>query len=299
MTESLPSHVVPAAPTGEQLLEHLRAHPPRAPRRYGSALLLVIGVVIGVMVFSGPSLLSLLLPWAAIVGVFIWAARQKQLVTAVQNGVRSVRELTLLRRPREAADRAWRLIPDLAPFADLHVQTVMLMATNYTAQRAFDPALAAQDYLIEHIPDDHPVNRIVRLQRLFGWLHEDRLSDADDELRQLERADLDPMGLAMRRVARLYQQIKTNHHQEAVEDLDAGDLVRELRPAGVEAAAGFALAACAALQVGRLVDAMAWWRRATMLLPPDAVVRDTPELQPLLRLPPAPTLARCLAEDGA
>jgi len=299
MTEPQGAQLHPAPPTGEQLLGHLNAHPPRAGRRWRPGILLLVGVVIGVMLFSGPSLLGIVAPWLLVIGFVVWAQMKKRQVLDLQNRLRTVRELTLLRRPAEAGRHAWHLIPDLTRFADFHVQTVMLLATNYMAQRAFDPAVTAQDYLIEHLPEAHPVNRVVRLQRLLGLLHEDRLSDADDELRKLERTQLDPIGQAMLRVARLYQQLKTHHAQDAVAriDEDGDELIDQMRCAGVNGGVGYALAAAAYLAVGRDDDARTWWRRATLLIPPAVLAADAPEIQPLLDLPPAKSLSDAMRED--
>lgn len=287
-----------AAPTSDQLLAHLHAHMPQAPRRWRPGVLLAIGVAVGVMLFAGPSLIAMLAPWLVVGGFLFWAQYKRREVSSLQNRLRRAREATLLRRPEEANDRAWHLIPDLVHFADFHVQAVMLMATNYMAVRAFEPAVAAQDYLIEHLPEQHPVGRVVRLQRLLGLLHEDRLSDADDQLRKLERTDLDPMGRAMLRAARMYQQIKTGHTEDAAEQIDADSLMNDMRWAGTDGGVGYGLAAAALLAEGRADEAQTWWHRATLLLPPESITRDVPELTPLHQLRPAKTLADAMREDG-
>jgi len=301
MTDSPQPSPSPAPPTANELLAHLQAHMPQPQRRWRTGLLLIVGVVIGVMLFTGPSLIGIIAPWLVIAGFIGWAQWNKIRLLGLQHRLRNVRELTLLRRPERAAQQAWQLVPDITRFADFHVQTVMLMATNYMALRAFEPAVTAQEYLIEHLPDEHPVSRIVRLQRLLGLLHEDRLSDADDELRKLERTQLDPIGRALLRVARMYQQIKTNHTRDATSELDeAGDeLIEQMQHVGVDGGVGYALAAAAYLAVERRDEAQTWWHRATMLVPGSALTQDAAELKPLLELQPARTLAQAMREDHA
>lgn len=282
----------------EQLRAFIESCAPLPQRNFRLFVLLGLGALMGVVLFSGPSMIALLLPWVVVIGFFGWLYYQRRRMTEAQRSVRAVQELTVLRHHDEALHQAWRILPSLRRWADLHVQTVLLASADLMAVNAYENALAAQDYLLEHAPDDHPLARMVRLQRTMALLHDDRLADADDELRRLSRLKLGPLGQAMRRVGELYQQLKTGHHVDAVESLDDdAAFISQLRPLGVDAGYGYAMMATMYHHTGRTDAAQRWWHRATMLVAPQRLADDLPETRPLTALQPATTLAEAMEAD--
>jgi hypothetical protein len=122
------------------------------------------------------------------------------------------------------------------------------------------------------------------VQRLFALLAADRLVDADDELRRLrdltETDEPNPLAAAMT-LAQLWQRIVTNHFDDAA--AMRHHLVEKLRPLGVEAGYGYALlhhpaAHTSTTPIDADADAHTWWRRATLLLSPAALVHRLPML---------------------
>ncbi len=286
-------------PDADLLRQHVDAHAPRSSRWSRLAPLGVLVAGLFVLLFAPPSAVTAMLPWALLGGLVVWLHGQKRKMFEAQRGVRGVLELTALRRPRDAESVAWHLLPDLQRWPDMHVQGVLLLGANLMALRAWEPAIEAQDYLLDHIPEDHPTAHLLRAQRAMALLHEDRLVDADTEIRALRRAPLDdPTAAALAALAELYQQMKTNHHADALAQAEHEDPRRTLAPLGGEAAHGYALIALAAHRSDRPTEAGNWWRAATLLIDPDRLIADMPDLAALRDLHPADSLAQVMERDG-
>jgi tetratricopeptide (TPR) repeat protein len=286
-------------PDAEQVLAHIRAWMPR-PRQRGRTLAVLaaaaLGVVIAVLVL--PPVAAALVPWLAIGGFVAWVLHRKTAAAKAQRGIASAHELTALRQPREAIGAAWAILPRLKPWPELHVRAVMLLAANLMRVRAFDAAAHAHDYLLEHIPRQHPAGLTTQLQRIMALLQEHRLADADDALRALPRTELPPISEAMRRLAELYRQVKTNNLAEAREQIEADGLVDALQPLGADGGLGYAMAAVVCDLDGDADQAETWWRRATRLIAPHALAYHLPEAARMLDRPAAPTLDAAMREDG-
>ncbi|MHB1155337.1 MAG: hypothetical protein ACYC26_00720 [Phycisphaerales bacterium] len=285
----------PVPPTAEQLRDRVRANlPVQSPaRRY--AFFALIGLLLGSLLLGSiqPGLQAVLL--LAALSLVIWMFIQRRAAEQVQRQIQQLHELVVLRHDAPAATLAWSLIPKVRHLPDAHVQTVMLLAVSCARLDAYDAALAAHHYLLEHIPSRHPTSLLIRLQQVMAMLHEDHLVDADAEIRRLSHADLPGTGHAMLQLAMLYQQIKTHHHADAVTQADA--VAPSLQPLGIEAGYGYAMLATAFHHTRQPQPASNWWHQATLLMPPDVICHDIPETAVLLHLPAEPSLHDCMERD--
>ena len=128
----------------------------------------------------------------------------------------------------------------------------------------------------------------------------DQLTDADNSLRRL-RYVLDKYpgtiisaGYCM---GQLYQQVRTNHFQDLLDNLDG--VMDKLRPLGIDAAPGYAMIALACFAMRQtddklLAQATVWWGRACLLMAPEVLVNRFDELKAIARGP----LAAAQAVDG-
>lgn len=287
-----------ALPDASTLRTHVQEHAPR-PRpwqRFVVPGVLAAGLV--VLFMTPATTLGSFVPWAMLAAMFIWIANKRRDLLLAQQGVRQVQELTALRRPMDAIQVAWHLLPNLAKYPDMFVQGVMLLGSNLMAVRAWDPAIEAQSFLLEHVPAEHPTGRMIRAQRLLALLHDERLADADAQLRNLQRVQLDPIAASLTQLAQLYQQVKTHHDVDAIASFADSDPQRVFAPLGTEAGYGYAMLALAAYRTQQHDMAAVWWRRATLLIPPHDLELDLPELATLRELTPAAGISAVMREDG-
>ena len=273
-------------PTPEQLAAHLDEHPPRPPSPWmARAPLIVMVVAIAAAVALGGAYAAIL-PWLVLLGVFVFLTVRIKQGRSLEHGATRAQELAMLRHYPEAMRRAWRLVPSVTRQPSLYVRCVALLSQSLQQVRAYDAAITGYDRLLEHLPREHPGAVQLRTFRAICALHADRLADADDTLRQL-RGVIEPyaqgaVGAAFR-LAELTQNVRTHHYTEALERAD--QLLDDLRPLGVEAGYGHALVALCHKEdraqrdeASRRQQVDLWWRRATLLLPPAALVERYPEL---------------------
>jgi tetratricopeptide (TPR) repeat protein len=279
-------------PSPEQLQAHLRRCGPRRTVQPRQILLSICVIALAIwMLGAGHPLLSLV-PWLLLVGLLIYMSVRARRQQTLLRQVRRISELAMLRRSVEALRAAWQLLPSLSAMPQAHGQVVTVLTSVLAHLRAYETALVACDYLLPHIPPDHPASYMIRAQRLLALLHTDRLTDADDAIRNLRSAGLDPLSAAMLRTAELYRQIITRHNEDAAASAD--DAIASLQPLGVDAGFGYALLATAYFRLDDAEHARAWWRRATLLLPPAAIFDALPETSPLADLPASPTVHQFL-----
>jgi tetratricopeptide (TPR) repeat protein len=273
-------------PTPEQVRDYLQQNEPQGPNRWTGLLpFIALGVVMG-MAFTSHHALAALLPIAVVVGLLaILSWRVRSLKRIEQRAVR-VQELTLTRSFPQALRLAWRVLPDLRALPELHGRTVAAIAHCLDQVKAFDAAIVSYDYLIVHLPNDHPGAVQLTIQRSIAQLFADQLADADDALRRLrnmiERYRDSAIG-ASYRLAYLVQQVFTGHYADAIEESD--NLIDDLRPLGVEAGYGYALMALSHHKLDGK-DTNLWWERATLLVEPASLVERFDQLDPLRMLAP-------------
>lgn len=285
MIETDPAGFSPPSP--DQLKAHLRRHPATGPSRLFAWLpiLALAAAVVSMMWVESSWLQSL--PWMILVAFLGFMVYRVHWARQLEAQVTSVQELTMLRRYPVAMRLAWRTLPKVTVAPILHGRIVAFMAHVLDHLRAYDAAIVAYDHLIDHLPLKHPGSVQLRIHRAMAQLNNGQLSDADDGLRALRGAETpmrNPTTGATFRLAKLTQQVCTNHYAEAVNS--AGKLVDDLRPLGVDAGYGHALMAFCFHMLSSADDrlhetAAPWWARATLLLPPAALVERFPELTAL------------------
>lgn len=279
-------------PSPEQLQAHLQRCGPRRTVQPRQVLLAICVITLAIwMLGAGYPLLSLV-PWLLLTGLLIYLSVRARRQQARLQQVRRVSELAMTRHSVQALRAAWQLLPQLSAMPQAHGQVVTVLASVLAQLRAYEASLVACDYLLPHMPPNHPASYMIRAQRVLDLLHTDRLADADDAIRNLRSADLDLLSGAMLRTAELYQQIITRHDHDAASS--AEDAIASLQPLGVDAGFGYALLAMAYFRIEEVEHAGDWWRRATLLLPPAAILDALPETSPLADLPASPTVDQFL-----
>ncbi len=231
-------------PTSEVLLAHLDRHPPHPPSPWLARVPLVIMVAALVVALLMGGVVAIVLPWLALVAVFVYLVVRVRWSRNLERNAMRVQELTMLRRYADALRRAWRLVPTVTRQPNLYVHTVALLSQCLHQLEAYDAAMTGYDRLLAHLPSEHPGAIQLRAQRALAALQSDRLTDADDTLRQL-RSLAEPYAHtaigATVRLAELTQAVRTYHYTDAL--MDADGMLEQLRPLGVEAGYGHALLA--------------------------------------------------------
>lgn len=263
-------------PTPQQVHELIERHPAHAPSPWASAWPWAVVLVLVVLSAAVPAPGLSLLPWLGLAGAFAWFAWQRRQFTQLTTRTQDVQALATLRRDAQALRDAWRLLPKLTRMPPLFGSTVFVIGECLDRLRCYEQAIVVYDHLIDRLPEDGSDAAMIRLRRAMAELQCDRLLDADDTLRRMkgavEAGQFAQPVPALYRLAELMQQVHTHHYAEAMHD--APRLVRQLRPLGVTAGYGFALAAlaCRMLQdhaqvAGADDAARRWWSRATLLVP--------------------------------
>lgn len=282
-------------PTADQLAEHLAANPPAPSAGWRNYLPIMILAVVGLAVLASSSPALALLPWVGLLGAMMFLSGRVRAAQALEQRVMRAWELSMIRRYREALGRAWDLLPACRTRPELHGRVVTVMAHILGELGCDEAAEVAYGYLLDRLPPDHPLALRLRVQRAIAALRADRLADADDALRKL-RAQAEGSGddtlAASYRMARLVQDVRTGHFADAAEQAD--QTADALRPLGVEAGYGHGLLALCfhqlalhdpAADAGRrqqLTEAAGrWWRHATLLIPPSALMFRHAELAAL------------------
>jgi len=289
-------------PTAEQLSRHLEANPPAGAAGWRSRLPLLILVVLGMSLLLSLSPALALLPWLALLALMVFLSARMRAARELQQRVTRTWELSMIRRYREALGRAWELVPQCSKQPELHGRVVTIIAHILGELHQDEAAQVAYRYLLDRLPPDHPLALRLKVQSAIAMLGSDQLADADDALRklrgQIEQTKDDTLG-ATYRWARLLQDVRTGHYADATEQ--AEQTAEALKPLGVDAGYGHGLlalcyhqlalhdpAADATLRTDLADRARRWWDKATLLIPPAALVFRHPDLGPLLRAPNEP-----------
>ncbi len=285
-----------APPTPEQFDAHLRCCPVNPPSKWQARAPWLVALALFALSYltAGPA--SALLPWVALAWLLGHSSIRTRRALALEAQVRRTQEIAMLRRYPEALRRGWRALPRVVPNPMLHGQTVAMIAHCMDTLGSYDAAIVGYDYLLKRMPSGQPITVHIGVSRAAAVLGAERLSDADDSLRQLRGAvepfENTPISAAYR-LAQLTQQVRTHHFAEAVSE--STGLVEALRPLGVEAGYGHALMALchyhcpengpdtnASPDAHR--SARTWWDQATLLLPSGSLLHRFPELAPLTEL---------------
>ena len=296
-------------PSAQQFADYLKSHPVNPPSIWAlrTPMLIAIGLLVLSMVTGGVA--GVLLPWIALAWLFGHSAVRTLRAQALEAQVRRSHELAMLRRYPEALRAGWQQLPASCVNPMMHSQTVAMISHCLDTLGQYDAAIVGYDYLLKRLPGNQPVAVHIGVSRAGAALGAENLSDADDALRKL-RGAVEPykhtaIGAAYT-LTLLAQQVRTHHFEDALNESD--DLIASLRPLGVEAGYGHALMALCyhkkhqadtgselsesninnpqddASTPDALQQARLWWQRATLLLPPEALVDRYPELKPLREL---------------
>jgi len=281
-------------PTAEQLDRHLQQHPAVQSgvwQQRGPLLMVVAVAGLALLMIGQPG--YALLPLLALLGLMAYLSGQAR--TAAELQARSVKawELAMIRRYREALGQAWELLPACRTKPELHGRAVSVIAHVLSELGRDEAAEVAYRHLADRLPPDHPLALRLKLQQATAALTTGRLADGDDLLRRLRshaETSNDPSLGAAFRMARLVQDVHTGHYADAVEEAD--DTANALVPLGVEAGYGYALLAlCHAMlaehdpshedteRIDLANRAKQYWDKATLLIPPAALVYRYPDLQ--------------------
>ncbi|MFN3166045.1 MAG: hypothetical protein ACE37H_03165 [Phycisphaeraceae bacterium] len=283
-------------PTAQQLSQHLAANPPVQAIGWRSRLPVLILVVLGLSLLLSLSPALALLPWLVLMGFVVYLSAKMRAARELQERVTRAWEMSMIRRYREALGRAWELVPLCSKQPELHGRVVTIIAHILGELHQDEAAQVAYQYLLDRLPPDHPLALRLKVRSAIAMLGSDRLADADDALRKL-RGQIDQAkddGLkANYRWARLLQDVRTGHYADATEH--AEQTAAALQPLGVDAGYGHGLLALCYHQLAlhepdadaaRRADladhATRWWDKATLLIPPAALVFRHPDLGPLL-----------------
>lgn len=271
-------------PNEQQVAQHLKNHSLRTPSRLIGLLPLIIlvGVLLVALTVQHP--LAVVLPWFALAGVLIKVHIRVRRLRHRQSELQKVQELSLQRRHREALDLAWQLLAGTTNLPQMHGHTIALIAHSLDQLKAYDSAIVAYSSLIDQLPQQYPGSLQLQIQRAIAQLQADHLVDADDTLRRQRHAVeafANTIVSAGYQLARLIQQVRTNHFTDAIGQ--APTLLDDLRPLGIEAAYGHALMALSYLRLENdpTTNAQLWWTRATLLMPAGTLVNRFAELNSL------------------
>lgn len=284
-------------PTAEQLARHLGQYPamPATVWQQRGPLLMVIAVAGLALIMIGQPGFALL-PLFALLGLMAYLSGQARTAAELQARAARAWELAMIRRYREALGQAWELLPACRTRPELHGRAVTVIAHVLGELGRSEAAEVAYGYLLDRLPPDHPLALRLRVQQAIAALNNGRLADGDDALRKLRgqaEVSSDPSLAAMLRLARLVQDVQTGHYADAAEAAD--DTAAALIPLGVEAGYGYALLAlCFAMRSeydpsvepdqkeSLQQQARQYWDKATLLIPPAALVYRYPELNKLI-----------------
>ena len=246
------------------------------------------------------TLLSLAI-FGALVVVIILGEMRRQ---AVAKWSRQASDFCLTEKWNQAAAPLRMLLLKPVPSSQVRYQALLELAgvAEHTGQ------LAEAEEVYQAITKEQPrglLGSLATLGRAIVLLKLDRLADAEAVLRPLEIAAQQPPFRALVLLGRLYQQIRTGHYREALEEetvkCDAARLGLSTKAAFV-----YGLLALAHEQLSKfptsqeeesgesqrhLARAKELWQMATMLIRPDNLLYKFPELTEIARtLTPAPEL---------
>ena len=260
------------------------SQPRRRLTRFSVFILVGLGVLVLSLISGRESergdILSVILMWLVLTGLlvslFINAARRQ----AMSKWSRKAADLCLMERWEEAADPLRKVLNKPVNMPQIRYQGLLELAG--VAENTGQTDQARQIY--RAISDEQPQGLLCRLARVgeaIVLLKLDQLADADAVIRQLEVGAEGPGLKSLVLLARLYQQIRTGHYAEALEDeTDKCELARK----GLSSKAGYVyglLGLAKHNQADGQEAAGMYWQQATMLIRPETLVKKFPELDKL------------------
>ena len=251
-------------------------------RSGGSMLpLLLVVVVVSTMVMAGgggaPWLQTLMpvLVAGLIVMTFMRASRVAMQQRQEQQAVREIDEAIRLGNWQQAGELLVNVLKQPAKRPHVQVQAMIYLGSVLSHENRFEDVERVYNHLLKNGQLPPQIEAPIRCARAYAMLREDRLTDAYETLSQLKR-DSQGTNSAMVALLELYQKVKTGH------DEDALALFGEKRrifaqQLGHRSADAWALAAAAALRLGRQSQAVEYARNARLLSGRGAMEQRFPE----------------------
>ena len=257
------------------------SQPKRRLTRIGMFILIGLGLLLWSILVGvdseGGKLASMLLLWIVMIGllvsIFINAARRQGLA----RWSRKAADLCLLERWEEAIGPLQKVLNKPVNLPQIRYQGLLELAG--VAEHTGELDQARQIY--RAIGQEQPhglLGRLALVGEAIVLLKLDHLADAETVIRQLEVSAEGPGLKSLVLLGRLYQQIKTGHYDEALEDESKKC---ELARLGLSTKAGYVYGLLGLAHKHKIENqdqAKKYWRQATMLIRGENLVRKLPEL---------------------
>ena len=228
---------------------------------------------------------SFVLVWVILIGLIVSMVRSSARQRALAKWSRKAADLCLLEHWPEAIEPLRKVLSRPVNMPQIRYQGLLELAG--VAEHTSELEQARQIY--RAIGQEQPSGLLGRLSMMgeaVVLLKLDHLADAEVVIRQLEVSAEGPGLKSLVLLARLYQQIKTGHYGEALED-EAGKC--ELARLGLSTKAGYVYGLLGLAHKGQAsLDAAEhdekgerYWQQATMLIKSTNLVEKFPELTQL------------------
>ena len=279
-----------------------KSQPRRRLTRFGIFILIGFALLLWSMILGSdanhsqwiPQLLMAIIMVSLLLSMILAAVRRQGLTKCS----RQASDFCLLERWSQAAEPLRRLLAKPVPSAQIRYQGLLELAGVAEHTQRLDQA----DQIYQAIAQEQPhslLGSLALLGRAIILLKLDQLADADTIIRQLEVSAQAGSLKSLVLLARMYQQIKTGHYAEALENASEKC---ELARLGLSTKAAYIYALLALAYKRRVqVDyspqshdqaplkdqdqdqdqAKSNWMRATMLLKPGSLIEKFPELAEL------------------
>jgi hypothetical protein len=247
----------------EQLLESSKAQ--------GRQSLLMPMFLLGVLVASlyslrgGNPLLEAAIPVVfagSIVVAVLHAARIARRQQKEKDALRQIDESIRLGNWAQAASAVEQFLGKPVMLPQVRVQGLIYLGAVLVRQGQYQQVLDLYSYLLETVAFPPQIAISLRCVRVYAMLREEHLSDAYQAISQLKRDT--PGGSAMLSLLELYRLVKMGHPDDALQ-LFGQKWAQLAEQLGHRSCDGWALAAAAALAMGREQEADGYARNAGLL----------------------------------
>ncbi len=275
--------------TAEQLIAASR---PPAGRRLANSLILPMMMLVFLFMamgrgpFAQSTLASIIVPWALVIGLISWrwilVRRQRE----------TIRQIT---QASEAAEmNEWSRVGEIVRALltrgvgseGVRAQAMLLLAGSTERAKQYD----VSELLFETILRERRADALQLHQATIGLaavkLRSEQLTDAVQILDRLRKVELPGTLRAGVELVRLFQEVLMGHYDVAVSTVETRKPLFR-RHLSTRAGYGYALYAAATHALGRVEEAAAWWRDATLLLRPQVLVERYDLLGPVAQQYPA------------
>ena len=252
------------------------SQPKRRLTRIGIFILIGLGLLLWSLLVGAGS------ERGELVSIFINAARRQGLA----RWSRKAADLCLLERWDEAIGPLQKVLNKPVNLPQIRYQGLLELAG--VAEHTGELDQSRQIYrAIEQEQPHGLLGRLALVGEAIVLLKLDHLADAETTIRRLEVGAEGPGLKSLVLLARLYQQIKTGHYDEALED-ESNKC--ELARVGLSTKAGYVYALLGLAhkkQTENQEQAKKYWRQATILIRSENLVEKLPELAELAQAYPS------------